>query len=98
MTDNEREERIRMQACHARIGDNLGRIGQRIAEYQDEIQKTHDHMREARRGMDHINKIAMRQSIDQMLRSSDFLRAAGEAEETEEVTVFRALRFRARKG
>lgn len=91
MSDNEREEHIRMQACVARIDDNLGLSGQRIAEYQDEIQKTHDHMWEARSDMDHIDKVAMRQSIDQMMRSSDVLRAAGEAEEAEEVTVFRAL-------
>jgi DNA helicase II / ATP-dependent DNA helicase PcrA len=32
-------------------------------------------MWEARRDMDHIDKIAMRQAIDQMMLSSDVLRA-----------------------
>ncbi|MEX1234805.1 MAG: 3'-5' exonuclease [Roseovarius sp.] len=73
-TDNDHETR-RLGDCLGRIDANLGIIGTRLTEYQREIQETHDHMWEARRDMDHIDKVGMRQSIDQMMRSSDVLRA-----------------------
>ncbi|MFN3846758.1 MAG: HelD family protein [Paracoccaceae bacterium] len=68
-------ESERLMQCLARIDANLGAIGVRLTDYQRDIQAAHDHMWEARRDMDHIDKIGMRQSIDQMMRSSDVLRA-----------------------
>lgn len=75
MTDAEREELDRMDECLGRVDANLRQIGTRLGEYQRDIQAAHDHMWEARRDMDHIDKVAMRQSIDQMMRSADVLRA-----------------------
>ncbi|HDR29870.1 HelD family protein [Rhodovulum sp.] len=75
MTDPKHEEQNRLSDCLARIDANLRVIGSRLSEYQHEIQAAHDHMWEARRDMDHIDKVGMRQSIDQMMRSSDVLRA-----------------------
>ncbi|MEX0970469.1 MAG: 3'-5' exonuclease [Paracoccaceae bacterium] len=74
MTDKDHEAR-RLSACLGRVDANLGTIGNRCSEYQRDIQAAHDHMWEARRDMDHLDKAAMRQSIDQMMRSSDVLRA-----------------------
>lgn len=68
-------ETIRLTDCLARIDANLGAIGARLSDYRRDIQAAHDHMWEARRDMDHLDKVAMRQSIDQMIRASDVLRA-----------------------
>ena len=68
-------ETLRLTDCLRRIDDSLAVIGTRVTEYQRDIQAAHDHMWEARRDMDHLDKAAMRQSIDQMMRSSDVLRA-----------------------
>ncbi|MBE0414093.1 3'-5' exonuclease [Yoonia sp.] len=73
-TDTDQEIR-RLNDCLGRIDANLGEIGLRVQDYQRDIQAAHDHMWEARRDMDHLDKVAMRQSIDQMMRSSDVLRA-----------------------
>ena len=75
MTHAESKERQRLAQCLAAIDDNLGIISRRLSDYAREIQDSHDHMWEARRDMDHLDKAAMRQSIDQMMRSSDVLRA-----------------------
>ncbi|MCR8726652.1 HelD family protein [Frigidibacter sp. ROC022] len=75
MTEQQRQEEQRLNDCLARIDANLGVIGSRLAEYQRDIQAAHDHMWEHRRDMDHLDKAAMRQSIDQMMRSSEVLRA-----------------------
>lgn len=75
MTTDKDFETRRLTDCLARIDANLGEIGARLSDYQRDIQAAHDHMWEARRDMDHLDKVAMRQSIDQMMRSSDVLRA-----------------------
>lgn len=75
MTSDKDFETRRLTDCLARIDANLGEIGARLSDYQRDIQAAHDHMWEARRDMDHLDKVAMRQSIDQMMRSSDVLRA-----------------------
>ncbi|MBW6507567.1 MAG: AAA family ATPase [Rhodobacteraceae bacterium] len=75
MTDTKHEEQSRLTDCLGRIDANLSAIGLRLSDYQRDIQAAHDHMWEARRDMDHIDKVGMRQSIDQMMRSSDVLRA-----------------------
>ncbi|MFN3973502.1 MAG: HelD family protein [Gemmobacter sp.] len=75
MTDAKTQEQSRLTDCLGRIDTNLAVIGVRLSDYQRDIQAAHDHMWDARRDMDHIDKIGMRQSIDQMMRSSDVLRA-----------------------
>ncbi|MDZ4311006.1 MAG: AAA family ATPase [Cypionkella sp.] len=75
MTAATREERDHLGHVLTRIDEPLGHIGTRLAGYQAEIQAAHDHMWDARRDMDHIDKIAMRQSIDQMMTQSSVLRA-----------------------
>lgn len=75
MTTDKEDENRRLTACLGRIDTNLGTIGTRLSEYQRDIQAAYDHMWEHRRDMDHLDKAAMRQSIDQMMRSSDILRA-----------------------
>lgn len=75
MTSDKDHETERLTTCLARIDCNLFSIGARLSDYQRDIKAAHDHMWEARRDMDHIDKIGMRQSIDQMMRSSDVLRA-----------------------
>ncbi|MEX2454756.1 MAG: 3'-5' exonuclease [Rhodospirillaceae bacterium] len=74
MTNAEHEERERLADCSERIDANLRHIGLRLRDYRREVQAAYDHMWEHRRDMDHIDKAAMRQSIDQMMRSSDVLR------------------------
>lgn len=71
----EREEVDRLKFAIDCIDANLIRTNARLGKYQREIQAAHDHMWDARRDMDHIDKVAMRQSIDQMMRSSDMMRA-----------------------
>jgi DNA helicase-2/ATP-dependent DNA helicase PcrA len=75
MKDSEPEENGNLALCLSRIDENLGLIAIRLAGYQADIQAAHDHMWEARRDMDHIDKIAMRQSIDQMMTQTSVLRA-----------------------
>ena len=75
MTTDKKDETQRLTDCLGRIDANLGTIGTRLSEYQRDIQVAHDHMWEHRRDMDHLDKAAMRQSIDQMMRSSDISRA-----------------------
>ncbi len=70
----EQEETARLNYWESRIGANLSLINARLGEHQREIQAAHDHMWDARRDMDHIDKAALRQSIDQMMRASDVLR------------------------
>ena len=74
MTDEKPTEYRRLADCLSCIDANLATIGARLSEYRHEIQAAHDHMWEHRRDMDHLDKAAMRQSIDQMMRSSDVLR------------------------
>lgn len=75
MTRAERDEERRLEACLQTIDENLTAISRRLRDYAQDVQESHDHMWEARRDMDHIDKAAMRQSIDQKMRSSDVLRA-----------------------
>lgn len=73
--DPQREEAERLANCITRIGKSLAKTKDRLDEYQREIHAAHEHMWDARRDMDHIDKAALRQSIDQMMRSSDIMRA-----------------------
>ncbi|TGD61618.1 helicase [Tabrizicola sp. WMC-M-20] len=75
MQQTEHAEHTHLKHCLTRIDGNLELIAMRLAGYQTEIQAAHDHMWDARRDMDHIDKIAMRQSIDQMMTQSGVMRA-----------------------
>ena len=74
MTDAKQEELDRLNTCHQRIDDNLTVIGARLTAYAKEVQETKTYMWEARRDLDHIDKVAVRQTIDQKIRSADVLR------------------------
>ncbi|WP_376711280.1 HelD family protein [Pseudochrobactrum lubricantis] len=74
MTEVEREERERLQACRDRITENLQVISSRLSSSAKDIRETNEYMWEARRDLDHIDKIAMRQTIDQKTRSAELLR------------------------
>ena len=70
MTSAETEERDHQNACLGTIQDNLRTIGARLKAYAQEIQASKTHIWEARRDMDHIEKIAIRETIDQKMRSA----------------------------
>jgi len=71
----EAEERSRLENCLKSIQSNLHAAGARLDAYAQEIHASNAHMWEARRDMDHIEKIAVRQSIEQKMRSGEMLRA-----------------------
>lgn len=75
MTPAETEERLRLQNCQQRIKSTLHEIDARLNEYATEIQSRKSYMWDARRDMDHIEKIAVRQTIEQTERSADNLHA-----------------------
>jgi DNA helicase-2/ATP-dependent DNA helicase PcrA len=75
MTTAEQEERARLDNCQARIQDSLQQNRERLDEYATEIQTRKSYMWDARRDMDHIEKIAVRQAIEQMVRSAELLEA-----------------------
>jgi DNA helicase-2/ATP-dependent DNA helicase PcrA len=70
----QQEEAERLAHCLDHVGKSLAKTKVRLDEYQREIKAAHEHMWDARRDMDHIDKAALRQSIDQMMRSSDVMR------------------------
>ena len=72
--DPKQEEAERLAHCLTHIGKRMIKNKDRIDECQREIHAAHEHMWDARRDMDHIDKAALRQSIDQMMRSSDVMR------------------------
>lgn len=75
MNPAETEERDRLDACLGTIQDNLRTIGARLKAYAQEIQASKTHIWEARRDMDHIEKIAIRETINQKMRSAEVIRA-----------------------
>lgn len=74
MTIAKSEEHARLGACLKGLQDNLLSIGARLSAHAKEIQETKEHMWEARRDMDHIDKVALRQVIEQKTRSAEILR------------------------
>ncbi len=64
-----------MDACRASIRQALAAIGERLRDYARDIQRRKEYLWEARRDMDHIEKIAVRQTIDQTLDSAEVLKA-----------------------
>jgi DNA helicase-2/ATP-dependent DNA helicase PcrA len=75
MTPAESEERERLEACQTRIRDAIRQLDQRLGEQTREVQSENAYMWEARGDMDHIEKIAVRQTIEQTMRSSAVVEA-----------------------
>lgn len=71
----EDEERTRLGGTLTAIDQNLAAITSRLRIYAKDVQDAKTHMWEARRDMDHIDKVAMRQSIEQRVRSAEVLKA-----------------------
>ncbi|MEC5293319.1 hypothetical protein VSX64_20485 [Aurantimonas sp. C2-6-R+9] len=74
MTSAEIEEHSRLGTCQQSIQTNLRTIGSRLDAYAREIEENKTDMWEARRDLDHIDKIAMRQAIEQKMLSAEVLR------------------------
>lgn len=74
MTLAETEENERLQGCTARIEQALVEIEERLVTYAQDIQTRKQYMWEARRDMDHIEKIAVRETIERTLDSAQALR------------------------
>ena len=70
----EREERDRLQACLGSIDGAIDTLEKRLRDYAGEIQTRKEYLWEARRDMDHIEKIAVRQTVEQTLDSADALK------------------------
>ncbi|MEX1198625.1 MAG: UvrD-helicase domain-containing protein [Pseudohongiellaceae bacterium] len=75
MSTPEREEQVRLEQCQAGIRRNLAEIEKRLKEYSDEIQERKTYLWEARRDMDHVEKINVRQTVEQILDSAEVLQA-----------------------
>lgn len=75
MNTAETEEQARLVRCQEIIQRTLNEIGDRLHEYAQEIQTRKTYLWEARRDMDHIEKIAVRQTIEQTLDSAEVLKA-----------------------
>lgn len=75
MNPVELEEEARLGACLKAVDMNLQAIGSRLNAYAQEVKDSKAYMWEARRDMDHIEKIAVRETIDQKMRSAEVLRA-----------------------
>lgn len=75
MTSAETEKKARLVACKSNIGHALATIETRVSDYAQEIKTRKEYLWEARRDMDHIEKIAVRQTVEQTLDSAETLRA-----------------------
>jgi len=75
MTDAHTDEHDRLQACLGTIRNNLEAIDARLGSYARDIKDRNASMWEARRDMDHIEKIAVRQTIEQTAQSAENLSA-----------------------
>ncbi|MFN7101517.1 MAG: hypothetical protein ACK4N1_02750 [Pseudorhizobium sp.] len=73
MNDPRQQEEHRLDHCLRGIEHNIDLAAADLRHFADEAQKAKDHMWEARRDMDHIDKIAIRQAIEQKLRNADVL-------------------------
>ncbi|MFN7027654.1 MAG: helicase, partial [Pseudorhizobium sp.] len=73
MNDPRQQEEHRLDHCLRGIEHNIDLAAADLRHFADEAQKAKDHMWEARRDMDHIDKIAIRQAIEQKLKNADVL-------------------------
>lgn len=71
----EKEERNRLQGVQASFLQAMGEIDARLAHYAKDIKAQKSYMWESRSEMDHLEKIAARQSIEQSFTSGEFLLA-----------------------
>ena len=74
MTSIEVEEKARLDACQSSIVEAIDGISARLNDYSREIQTRKEYLWEARRDMDHIEKIAVRQTIEQTLDTAEVLK------------------------
>lgn len=74
MTIAATEEQVRLDDCQLRLRDSLAEIDTRLNEHALEIQTRKEYLWEARRDMDHLEKIAVRQTIEQTLDAAEALR------------------------
>ncbi|MFN3396936.1 MAG: HelD family protein [Sulfurimicrobium sp.] len=65
MNTAEREERARLETVKTALRNALWKLDARLDHYDAEIKQQKTHMWDARRDMDHIEKVAARQSIEQ---------------------------------
>ncbi|KGK42135.1 helicase [Nitrincola sp. A-D6] len=75
MTSAKNEEQSRLASCQDSIRRMLHTIDARLSSYSQEIQTRKEYLWEARRDMDHIEKISVRQSIEQSLDSAEVIKA-----------------------
>ncbi|HDP89913.1 MAG TPA: helicase [Thioalkalivibrio sp.] len=75
MSNAQSEEKKRLKSCRATIRQAMDLIETRLGEYAGEIQSRKEYLWEARRDMDHIEKIAVRQTIEQTLDSAEVLKS-----------------------
>lgn len=75
MNTAETEEKARLEGCQTSLRNALAQIDTRLNDYAQEIQIRKEYLWEARRDMDHIEKIAVRQTIEQTLDSAEVLKA-----------------------
>jgi len=75
MKPAEAEEQVRLNGCLESIEANLRHVDERLGAYARELRDRKAYMWEARRDMDHIEKIAVRQAIEQTGRSAEALQA-----------------------
>ncbi|MFN3828352.1 MAG: HelD family protein [Micavibrio sp.] len=73
MKQGEKEEQECLNECLKAIDTNLHVLKTRLGEYAKAIQNVHDYMWDARRDMDHLEKIAVRETVDQKMRSAEVL-------------------------
>jgi DNA helicase-2/ATP-dependent DNA helicase PcrA len=74
MSQAHQEEQRRLEACQTSIRNTLSALDERLDEYVREIHRRKEYLWEARRDMDHIEKIAVRQTIEQTLDSAEVLK------------------------
>lgn len=75
MTNARVEEQKGLERIAASIGHALSEIDERLKEYAQEVHARKEYLWDARRDMDHIEKIAVRQTIEQTLDSAEALEA-----------------------
>ncbi|MFN7024661.1 MAG: HelD family protein [Pseudorhizobium sp.] len=73
MNDPRQQEEHHLNRFLQGIEDNIHLAAADLKHFANEAQKAKDHMWEARRDMDHIDKIAIRQTIEQKLKNADVL-------------------------
>ncbi|MCA1796608.1 MAG: hypothetical protein LC645_03530 [Geobacteraceae bacterium] len=71
--DPEHEERLRLEEVKRRLNQTLQGLDERLARYQHDIQAQKTYLWENKTGMDHVEKVTTRQSIEQMLMTAETL-------------------------